>query len=208
MTDHRLPGHPSWVSRNADLVLAPGAAFAAPRDDGKAKPAVHDFDAVYAEHAAFVWRTLRALGVSTAQLDDAFQDVFVIVHRKLDSFHGPAKLRTWLFEIARRVASHYRRSAGRAGRAEPLDEAAAISAVENTFDEASRREAASLVLDILGELDDAKRELLVLVELEQVPVPEVATMLDIPLNTAYSRLRLARRAFAAALARRRAGGGP
>ncbi|HTJ42424.1 MAG TPA: sigma-70 family RNA polymerase sigma factor [Kofleriaceae bacterium] len=162
-----------------------------------------DFDAVYAEHAAFVWRALRALGVAPAQLDDAMQDVFVVVHQKLESFDGEARLTTWLFAIARRIASHYRRAAGRAARSEAVDHE--IASETSTFEETSRREAAALVTAILAELDDDKRDLLVLVELEQVPVPEVAAYLGIPLNTAYSRLRLARRAFDAALARRRGG---
>lgn len=179
-----------------DLALPCPAALAAPRDETCAT-----FDAVYAEHARFVWRTVRALGVPPAAVDDAVQDVFVVVHEKLATFCGPAKIQTWLFEIARRIASHYRRAAGRDGRSEPI-EAATAAAEGGTFEEAARNESAALVIAVLGELDDAKRELLVLVELEQVPVPEVAAYLGVPLNTAYSRLRLARRAFMTALARR------
>lgn len=186
-------------------VAVPAPAFAAPpRDDAPAALVTHVFDTVYADHAAFVWRSLRALGVPAAQVDDAVQDVFVVVHQKLETFRGPAQIQTWLFEIARRIASHYRRSAGRDGRSEPIDAAAAIAASTGTFEAAARNEAATLVVAVLAELDNHKRELLVLVELEQLPVPDVAALLGIRLNTAYSRLRLARRAFAAALARRRA----
>jgi RNA polymerase sigma-70 factor (ECF subfamily) len=193
------------VTRTLDAALpGPGAAFSAPpRADAEAAPFAHDVETVYGDHAAFVWRTLRALGVPAAQIDDAVQDVFVVVHQKLDTFRGPARIQTWLFEIARRIASHYRRAAGRAGRNDSLEVATGIASNGGTFEEASRNEAAALVVAVLAELDDAKRELLVLVELEQVPVPEVAAFLNIRLNTAYSRLRLARRAFAAALARRR-----
>jgi RNA polymerase sigma-70 factor (ECF subfamily) len=161
-----------------------------------------DFDSVYAMHGAFVWRSLRALGVPASQVDDAVQDVFVVVHQKLGTFLGPAKIQTWLFEIARRVASQYRRTAGRDGLSEPLDSVAAVAGKIGTFEEASRNEASALVLSLLSELDEAKRELLVLVELEQISIPDVAALLNIPLNTAYSRVRLARRAFSAALARR------
>ena len=169
--------------------------------------AEHDVEAVYAEHAQFVWRSLRALGVPPAQVDDALQDVFVVVHRRLGEFRGPAQIRTWLFEIARRVASHHRRAAGRAQRTDSLDEAAAVSDPASVFEEASRHEAATLLLAALADVDDRKRELLVLVELEQVPVADVAAHLGIPLNTAYSRLRLARKAIAAAVAKRRTPGG-
>ena len=76
--------------------------------------AVLDFDAVYAEHAGFVCRVLRGMGLPDAQLDDAVQDVFLVVHRRLGEFDGQAKVRTWLFGIALRVASHHRRRAKRA----------------------------------------------------------------------------------------------
>jgi RNA polymerase sigma-70 factor (ECF subfamily) len=181
------------VSRTLDTALPPLSE----------EMAVPDVETVYVEHAAFVWRSLRALGVPQHQVDDALQDVFIVVHKKLAGFHGPARIQTWLFEIARRIASHYRRAAGRAQRTEPIDEAAPIADTASTFEEASRKEAAALVVEVLADLDEAKRELLILVELEQVPVPEVATYLHVPLNTAYSRIRLARKAFADALARRR-----
>jgi len=181
------------VSRTLDTVLPPLSG----------EVATPDVETVYVEHAAFVWRSLRALGVPHPQVDDALQDVFLVVHRKLAGFRGPARLQTWLFEIARRTASHYRRAAGRAQRTEPLDEAAPIEDTTSTFEEASRKEAAALVVEVLADLDDRKRELLILVELEQVPIPEVAAYLHVPLNTAYSRIRLARKALADALARRR-----
>ena len=188
------------MSRPLDSTFPPLAAA------GDVDVTRREVEAVYAEHAGFVWRSLRALGVAQPQLDDALQDVFMVVHRKLGTFRGPAKLQTWLFEIARRVASNYRRAAGRAQRTEPLDEQAPIMASTSTFEEASRNEAAVLVVEVLADLDERKRELLILVELEQVPMPDVAAFLDVPLNTAYSRLRLARKAFTAALARRRAKG--
>jgi RNA polymerase sigma-70 factor (ECF subfamily) len=168
--------------------------------------AVPSFDEVYEQHAAFVWRVLRTFGVSDAQIEDAVQDVFVVVHRRLAEWEGRAAITTWLFAIARRVASHYRRAAGRAQRTEAIDEAAPIVDAASTFEEASRNEAAALLVEVLAELDDAKRELLILVELEQIPIPDVAAHLGVPLNTAYSRLRLARKAFTAALAKRRTKG--
>ena len=105
----------------------------------------HTVEAVYAAHAGFVWRSLRALGVPAASLDDALQDVFVVVHKKLGDFHGPARVQTWLFEIARRVASHYRRAAGRAQRIEPIDETTlAVPAAHGARSrKASRKEAAA-----------------------------------------------------------------
>ena len=72
-----------------------------------------DFRKIYDEHVAFVWRSLRRLGVAESSLKDAVQDVFVVVHRRLGEWQGRAAVTTWLFAIARRVASGYRRRSGR-----------------------------------------------------------------------------------------------
>ncbi|MBA3461871.1 MAG: RNA polymerase sigma factor [Deltaproteobacteria bacterium] len=150
------------------------------------------FDAVYAEHVAFVWRVLRTFGVTEAQIEDAVQDVFVVVHRRLPEFEGRAAITTWLFAIARRVASAARRK--RAGdRTELMTEEPAGGA--DTFAQMSRAQAAATVMGILEKMDEDKRVVFALVELEQLSVPEVAKMLDLNLNTTYSRLRLARHAF-------------
>jgi RNA polymerase sigma-70 factor (ECF subfamily) len=150
-----------------------------------------DFDEIYAAHVTFVWRVARTLGVADAHIEDAVQDVFVVVHRRLREFEGRAAITTWLFAIARRIAAGYRRRD--LVPSEPLVDQ--FAAGTDTFADLSRAEAAARVLAILAELDEDKRIVFALVELEQLPVPEVARMLDIKLNTAYSRLRLARKAF-------------
>lgn len=148
------------------------------------------FEEVYTTHFAFVWRTLRAFGVPEAGLEDAAQDVFVVVHRRLPEFEGRSAVTTWLFAIARRVACAHRR---KLGRTESLDEEPA--GTTDTFAAFSRARAAATVTEILDAMDEDKRIVFALVELEQLSVPEVARMLDLNLNTAYSRLRLARHAF-------------
>jgi RNA polymerase sigma-70 factor (ECF subfamily) len=161
------------------------------------------FDAVYQAHVRYVWRVVRSFGVAEAQLEDAVQDVFIVVHRRLPEFAGRARVETWLFAIARRVASAYRRTASRtADRQRALDEALVLAAGDDTFAALSQAQAAAAVAEILDGFDEDKRVVFALVELEQLTVPEVAALLGINLNTAYSRLRLARRAFEAALARR------
>ena len=153
---------------------------------------VPTFDEVYAAHAPFVWRILRTLGVPAAAIEDAVQDVFVVVHRRLAEFEGRAAITTWLFAIARRVAGAYRRRAGTDRSEELVDEHAGTA---DTFATVSRAQAAATVTAILDRMDEDKRIVFALVELEQLAVPEVAKMLDLNLNTAYSRLRLARVAF-------------
>ena len=152
--------------------------------------ALPTFDEVYSAHFAFVWRVLRTFGVADAGLEDAAQDVFVVVHRRLPEFEGRAAITTWLFAIARRVAQSHRR---KDGRTDPLDEEPVGSS--DTFAAFSRAQAAATVMSILDTMDEDKRIVFALVELEQLSVPEVARMLDLNLNTAYSRLRLARHAF-------------
>ena len=188
----------------APTVDMPLAAHALAPAESAPAPA---FDDVYAAHVAFVWRVLRTFGVAEPQIEDAVQDVFIVVHRRLAEWQGRAAITTWLFAIARRVAgAHRRRAARRAAKpTEPLSEA--LSDVlpddrpgsRDPFAELSRAQAAQAVLAILDQLDDDKRVVFALVELEQLSVPEVARMLDINLNTAYSRLRLARQAFEAAV---------
>ena len=158
---------------------------------------VLSFDEVYTAHVAYVWRVLRTFGVTEAQIEDAVQDAFVVVHRRLPEWEGRALITTWLFAIARRVASAYRRKGVGAQRTETLDHDP--EGTTDTFAAMSRAQAAATVVSILETMDDDKRMVFALVELEQLAVPEVARMLDINLNTAYSRLRLARVAFEAAV---------
>jgi RNA polymerase sigma-70 factor (ECF subfamily) len=188
----------------ARMVQMPSLAISSERLEAVTAVAVPTFDDIYAAHVAFVWRVLRTLGVSEAQLEDAVQDVFVVVHRRLPEWEGRAAMTTWLFAIARRVASTHRRRALGARTEELQDEPVGGA---DTFAAMSRAQAAATVMTILMTLDEDKRTVFALVELEQLSVPEVARMLDINLNTAYSRLRLARAAFEAAAAKALGKGG-
>lgn len=183
-------------------VLAPTAEMPALAHALAVPPAATalTFDAVYAAHVGFVWRIVRTFGVPETQLEDAVQDVFVVVHRRLPEWEGRAAITTWLFAIARRVASVHRRRADKRTRELPVEQLASDprSSID-PFAELSRAQAAATVLAILEQLDEDKRIVFALVELEQLAVPEVARMLDLNLNTTYSRLRLARAAFEAAV---------
>jgi RNA polymerase sigma-70 factor (ECF subfamily) len=159
------------------------------------------FEAIYSAHFAFVWRCLRGLGVPAASLDDAAQDVFVIVHRRLSEFRGDSTLRTWLYGIVRNVASNARRSQRRKGEVAELP-SDALATTGDPHERAQDEQAARFVQGFLESVGDKKRELFVLAVLEQLSVPEVAEALGIPLNTAYTRLRAVRQDFQAALAQR------
>lgn len=170
---------------------------------GRAEPAVSaDFEAVYEAHFEFVWRALRRLGVDEDATRDAVQDVFLVVHRRLGGFEGRSSLQTWLYGIALRVARDHRRRRARKGGLEPLDREF-VDPAASPAEHASRGEAWRILDRILDELGEDKREIFVLAEVGELSVPEIAELLELNLNTAYSRLRAARSAFEAALLRHR-----
>jgi RNA polymerase sigma-70 factor, ECF subfamily len=163
------------------------------------------FEELYHQHFEFVWRTLRHLGVRVADLPDVAQEVFIIVHRRLPDFEGRAKATSWLFRICMNAARNQRRRAH--VRREALDpapiESAAMPALNPTsrLEETEDLELFELALDTL---DADQRAAFVLFELVGLSGPDLAETLEIPLGTAYSRLRLARDAFRRAILRERA----
>lgn len=182
-------------------------AATARAEETKRSEIVSDFSEVYRENFAFVWRAVKRLGVSEAHQDDVVQEVFVIVHRRLGTFEGRSSLRTWLYGIAIRVVRDHRKH--RARRDEPtgidFDALAATEHAGCPMRELERTHAARIVQAILEAMDDDKREVFVLCELEQLTVPEVSEVLGVNVNTAYARLRAAKQFFDAAVARFRAG---
>jgi RNA polymerase sigma-70 factor (ECF subfamily) len=165
--------------------------------------AAPDFEEVYDQHFDFVWRSLRRLGVPAEQLDDAAQEVFLVVHRRLGAFQGRSSLKTWVFGIVLRVSQATRRATRRRS-AEPLVEDAVASGAATPAEITEKAEAARLVNTLLEALSEDHRAVFVLAELEQMTAPEIAEALGVNLNTVYSRLRAARKDFSAALQRHRA----
>ncbi|NUP05659.1 MAG: sigma-70 family RNA polymerase sigma factor [Polyangiaceae bacterium] len=163
------------------------------------------FDDLYDDHVDLVWRALRRFGVSEPGLEDAVQEVFIVAFKKLDTFEGKSALSTWLYGIAAYVARNVRRSQRR--RPETPTEDAGLhltSASDSPEDEVGAAEALRVLHALLDELDDDKREVFVLAELEGLTAPEISTSLGVNVNTIYARLRAARAAFEQAVVRRRA----
>ena len=159
------------------------------------------FRAVYDGHFTHIWHTLRRLGIAERDLEDATHEVFVVVHRQLDSHYDPSRpLRPWLSGIAYRVASDDRRRARnrreQVGRLpEPVD---ARPSADQLLVEAERRR---LVLEALDTLDLKRRAIFVMHELDGFVMSEIAEALGVSINTCYSRLRVARKQFAGAVRR-------
>lgn len=152
----------------------------------------------------FVWRSARRMGVAEAAVDDVVQEVFLVAHRRLGDFEGRSSVKTWLFSILLRVVSDHRRTLRRKGGLAPLPEGLRADEAESPVEQTEQREAVRLLHALLATLDDDKRAVFVLAELEQLTAPEIADALGLNLNTVYSRLRAARREFDKALERHRA----
>ena len=156
------------------------------------------FRAVYDQYFDFVWTCTRRFGVPLEAIDDVVQEVFIVVHSRLETLERPASLRSWLYSVVRRTVSTYHRSrqtrTARESSDLPFDESADILQ-PSPLDLAVLKDKMELLWRVLGQLDSAKREVLILAELEEMTAPEIAEAVGIPLNTAYSRLRLARAEF-------------
>lgn len=160
---------------------------------------VPDFRDVFAEHAAYVLGLLRRLGVAEADVDDAAQEVFLIVHRALPGFEGRSRVKTWVVGICLRVVSTYRRRIGRHPETtlererEPCIDATQPGAVEQA-------ELRTSLTRALAQLSEQQRAVIVLFEVEEMPMTEVAKALQCQLFSAYKRLYAARRKLKALLA--------
>lgn len=161
------------------------------------------FASVYEAHASMVWRSLRRLGVREAEVADAAQEVFVIIHRKLGEFAGRSSVKTWVYGICLRVASDWRNRA-HVRRETGMDEAPERTSSGETAIRGVQQRQARAVLDaMLDELDEDKRTVFVLFELEQVSMHEVAETVGVPLQTAYARLYAARKQLEQLIAQHR-----
>ncbi len=160
-------------------------------------------EAVYTAHFRFVWRCLRNLGVGDVALDDAVQEVFLVVDRKLPHFSG--SLRPWLYAIVRRIALRHRqraqREASRFVSENALSPGFSEKKAPDLREEVDQRERLEIAFRALDQLDHNKREVFVFCLIEGLSAPEVAQIVGVPQNTVYSRLSAARREFSVIIER-------
>jgi RNA polymerase sigma-70 factor, ECF subfamily len=187
------------------VVRAPPHVRAHPvllEEEGSTTPS---FQAVYETHFGFVWSCARRMGVPPDAVDDVVQEIFIVVHARLKTVQRPSSLRSWLYSVARRTVSAFHRSrrsrSEREARVPAVGHYSASPMQPSPLDLAVLTDEVKLLWRLLLQLDPVKREVLVLTELEEMTVPEVAEAVGIPLNTAYSRLRVARQEFVALVAR-------
>jgi RNA polymerase sigma-70 factor (ECF subfamily) len=165
-------------------------------------PTLPSFKVLYEQHYAFVWRSLVHFGLDEPQADDASQDVFIVVHRRLPDFDGRTHLRSWLFGIARRVARGYQR--GELRRQKRLELVAEPAPADGPDEQLQRARAVELVDAFLASLEATQRDVFYLSDVEGLTAPEIADALGVKLNTVYSRLRAARKRFERAVSRQQA----
>jgi RNA polymerase sigma-70 factor (ECF subfamily) len=160
---------------------------------------------VHARHGEFVYKTLYRLGVRSPHLEDVYQEVFLVVHRRLDSYAGHCAITTWLFEVCFRVTAGYRRRA-HFRREQLVPDAALVPCVAPTATperEVEKLQAAHRLHDILGRLNLEQRVVFTMFELEGLSCDQIGAQLDVPVGTVYSRLHRARKSFLRALSRQR-----
>jgi RNA polymerase sigma-70 factor (ECF subfamily) len=146
----------------------------------------------------YIYRTLRRMGAGPSEVDDLAQDVFLALRGSWTKYDPTRPIRPYLFGIAFRIASAHQRKRNREiafGVLEPDD-------LEPRPDEALQaKQARLMVLAALERIPLRRRAVLVMHDLDDIPVADVASVLGIPRFTAYSRLRKARRELEAALRR-------
>jgi RNA polymerase sigma-70 factor (ECF subfamily) len=157
-----------------------------------------EFSAIYRAQFAFVWRILRRLGVPPEALEDAAQDVFLVVHRRWTAYDPQVPIRSWLFGITRRVAADTRKRLHRASSR--IGAHTDTERLGDPNDHAAKAEATDFVARFLDTLDEDKRAVFFLADIEGLTAPEIGAALGVNLNTIYARLRAARIRFQAARA--------
>lgn len=182
----------------------PAAGMTDPRAE---RPAPLDFAAVYREQFGYVFRTMRRLGVRPPDLDDLVQEAFTVVLKRLDDYETDRPIEPWLFGIAFRVAAAHRRHRSRRITEVPSSQLEHAD-LDGAGPEASfaDRQARLLVLEALEALDLDQRAVFVMHDIDEQPAPAIADVLEIPINTVYSRLRAARAKFEARIRKLRARG--
>lgn len=147
------------------------------------------------EHFDFIWRSLRGLGVPSASVDDAAQQVFLIASQKLSAI-VVGRERAFLFGTALGVSANHRRAKAR--RREIGDEEAVNAQLDdapNAEELLEMKEERALLDEILAAMPVDLRVAFVLFVLEGATAPEIAELLGVPPGTVASRVRRAREAF-------------
>ena len=158
---------------------------------------VLDFDTVYESQVNFAWRAARRMGLGAADAEDVVQEAFVVVHRRLGEFEGRADIKAWVFKILLHLVRHHFRTRQRRPGDRAAEDPGLLHDLATEQDPAAAQaaEAVDALDHLLGQLDEDKREVLVLAEIEQMTLAQIAEVTGVNPNTVASRVRAARREF-------------
>jgi RNA polymerase sigma-70 factor (ECF subfamily) len=159
-----------------------------------------DFESVYRDHFEFVYRKAARIGGPSIDPEDAAQEVFMVVERRLETFDGSSLITTWLYGITLNVVRTMRRKAQR-HLALDIHDLPLLAAPERA-DRAELREAYKIAYEILDQMAPKKREAFILAELEGLSCEEIASVVDTKVATVWSRVHYARKEFSERLGRR------
>jgi RNA polymerase sigma-70 factor, ECF subfamily len=162
-----------------------------------------DFQALYRQELNYVWDTLRRFGVHPSDLEDLTHEVFVTAFQKRSEFDSTRPLRPWLGGIAFRVAAKTRR--GQRAREVESDEMDVVDRTRGPEELLLASEDRRILLAALRTLSEDRRAIFILHDVDGSSAPDIAAALRVPLNTVYSRLRLARDQMAREIASLREG---
>ena len=175
-------------------------ALANEEDDNVVELHAHgaaDIGRLFDEHAPYLCRVVHRLTGSAETAEDVVQEVFLLAYDRRHELEDRTGIRTWLYRVAVNHVRHRRRSFARyRGLLDRYQAEPTPTVDDRTPDElASRQERGRLIHQCVQQLSDKQREVFVLYELEELEGQEIAEILDLPVNTVWSRLRLARQAF-------------
>lgn len=156
-------------------------------------PKGHAFRQIFSDHVDAVCRILRLVGVPSAHVEDAAQEVFLVIHDKLPTIDSSGSLRGYISSVAYRVGHNFRRKYRKTNfvslHGDAAEDGPLVEVDRSTLD------AGRLVERFAQQLEDGMRDVFVLVLLEERPALEVSELLGISINTVYSRVRLLREGF-------------
>ena len=147
-------------------------------------PGTVDFQSLYKQEFGYAWSTLRRLGVRESDLPDLAHDLFIVVFRHLSDYDPSRPVRPWLFGIAFRVVSDYRRSA-RITREALGDDPEIADRAPPVDEQIAERQARAVVMAVLDTLELDRRAVLVMHDIDGHPVPEIAAALASPSSSVW-----------------------
>lgn len=148
------------------------------------------FKVMYRTHLTYVHSVLQRLGARPPHVEDLVHDVFMTAFRKREDFDATRPLKPWLFGLAYRLLLNAKRKNDARGDDTALP--GVVDGKANPEEETAEKEGRTALSRAIATLSADRRAVFLMHDIEGHAAPDIARELEIPLNTAYSRLRLAR----------------